>query len=170
MQEFIDATLFLGTHGTDEAVRVACKNYFVERYEQSIGMSDDQAGKCDRIIWYYSRELQDIYYPFMDRLRTDMDIRGLEYEAEDVTVVLGDQRLDGLRMSQKLTLGMALARKGKLYTVDEELHKLNLTLPQKQQLAIFYPPSGDEKAFPDRVLEECYQKSLSLRIVSNSLN
>lgn len=164
MQEFIDATLFLGTHSTNEALRVACKNYFVERYEQSLGMSDDQAGKCDRIIWQYSRELQDIYYPYMDRLRTDMDIRGLEYEAEDVTVALSDQRFDQLRVSQKLTLGMVLARAGKLYTVDAELHKLNLTLPQEQQLAIFSPQMGDEKTFPNRLLEECYQKSLSLSI------
>jgi hypothetical protein len=164
VKEFVDASVFLGMQSVDEAVRIACKNYFVDRFSQSIGMSDDQAGKCDRIIWQYSRELQDLYYPFMDRLRTDMDLQSIEYEVEDVTVALSDRRLADLRMSQKLTLGMAIARSGKLYTVDKKLHQLNSTLSQTEQLPIDYPENGSEKSFPDKILEECYERSLSLKI------
>ncbi|MCU0533353.1 MAG: DUF6190 family protein [Hydrococcus sp. Prado102] len=164
VKEFVDASIFLGMQSVDEAVRVACKNYFVDRFSQSIGMSDDQAGKCDRIIWKYSRELQDLYYPFMDRLRTDMDLQSLEYEAEDVAVALGDPRLEGLSMGRKLTLGMAIARSGKLYTIDEKLHQLNSTLSQSEQLPIVHPENGSEKFFRDRILEECYERSLALKI------
>jgi Family of unknown function (DUF6190) len=164
MQELVDASLFLGMNSIDEEVRVACKNYFVDRFQQSIGMSDDQAGTCDRIIWKFSRELQDIYYPFMDRLRTDMDIQGLEYDIEDITVAQSDQRLNGLRVSQKLTLGMAIARHKPLYTVDTDISKINLGLSQDHQLAVFDPELGVEKSFPDIILEKCYQESLSLRI------
>jgi hypothetical protein len=163
IQEFVDASLFMGMHSIDEAVRIACKNYFVDRYDQVIGMSDDQAGKCDRIVWQYSREIQDIYYPFMDRLRTDMDIQGLEYEAEDIAIAQNDPRLEGLSMSQKLTLAMAIARQGKLYTVDKALHRLNLTPSQEKQLPICQPEIGVEKSFPDTILEECYQRSLNLK-------
>lgn len=169
MKEFVDASLFLGMHSTSEAVRIACKNYFVQRYEQTVGMSDDQGGKCDRVIWKYPRKIQDIYYPFMDRLRTDMDVQCLEYAEEDVNVALSDRRLKRLKTSQKLTLGMVLARGGSLYTVEAQLYELNSKLAEDKRLAIAYPQLEHEQVFPDDVLEECYRQSLALRIEAHDL-
>jgi hypothetical protein len=166
IEKFVDATIFMGMQSVDRSLRIACKNYFVDRYYQTIAMSDEQAGKCDRIVWQYPREVQDIYYPFMDRLRTDMKIQGLPYESEDVAIALHDKRLDGLTTSQKLTLGMTIARKGKLYTIDKVLLELNKSLTPDDRLPIFQPEISEEKNFPDEILEECYQQSLSLKINS----
>jgi Family of unknown function (DUF6190) len=171
MREFIDATIFLGMQSIDEEVRIACKNYFVQRYKESVvGMSDDQAGRCDKVIWKYARDVQDSYYPFMDRLRTDMNVQCLEYEPEDVAIAQSEHRFVGLKTSQKLTLGMAIARQGHLYTLETDFHNLNSSLASNKKLPIFSPTwCEEEQAFPDKVLEKCYQESLVLRIDSELL-
>ncbi len=164
MLEFVDASLFMGMHCTDASLRIACKNFFVDRFYGTLAMSDDQAGYCDRIIWRYPREIQDIYYPFMDRLRTDMDIQGVEYIEADLEEVQKLDELSTLKLSQKLTIAMAIARSGKLYTIDPALHQAKLFLTGSQEIPVDQPISGVEKPFPDAIIETSYQDSLALKI------
>ena len=62
MKEYIDASVFLGMHSPNEAIRIACKNFFVRRLNRSIVMSLEQVGKCDDVIWSsYTDEEQATY-------------------------------------------------------------------------------------------------------------
>src|SRR3989338_8981668 len=110
MKEFIDSTIFMGMHNKDETIRIACKNFFVKRIKKKIYMSLEQVGKCDDIIWKFDRRTQDAYYPFMDNLHTIMNIKRVSYNEKDIKHSMSIKE-DKLSFSEKLTLGMTIARK-----------------------------------------------------------
>lgn len=180
MKEFIDASVFLGMHNKEERVRIACKNYFVSRLNDKVGMSLEHVGKCDDVIWQYSRDEQDAYYPFMDNLHTVMDIERIPYNEKDIQEAQFNKRLHGLDLSDRLTAGMALARGAVLYSVNPQLVNFRPQQPvlrfnlESQRTSI--PPAwfeisdfirspeiGKEQTFPDE-LERLYQQSLAVRI------
>ena len=177
MIEFIDASVFLGMHSKDEQVRVTCKNYFVHRLNEEIGMSLEQVGKCDDIIWQLPRERQDAYYPFMDNLHSMMKIDRTPYNEGDVKEATFNQRLYGLDFSDRLTIGMVLARRGVLYTVNPQLVSFKPSMPLDRlgrEVAVdtkWFDISdlvrsiqeGKELTFPTE-LERLYQQSLAVRI------
>ncbi|GEM_PF-1087160 len=177
MNDFIDASVFLGMHSKDENTRVACKNYFVQRLNNQICMSLEQVGKCDDIIWRYTREQQDAYYPFMDNLHTVMDIERISYNEKDIQEAQFNQRLHGLDLSDRLTAGMALARGVVLYSVNPQLVNFKPKPPINRldrEVAIDHkwfeisdficsPEIGKEQTFLDE-LERLYQQSLAVRI------
>ncbi|MDZ8237252.1 MAG: DUF6190 family protein [Nostoc sp. ChiQUE01a] len=154
--ELIDSSLFLGMHSIDERTRIVCKNYFIERLQTTISMSLEHVGGCDNIIWLYPRELQDVYYPFMDTLHTIMNIKRLPYDENDIIIALTDSELQALSMYDKLLMGFAKNRKKLVYTVNKKL--LN-----SGNLPIHNPQLSEEKSFPES-LEKLYQVSLQLRI------
>tara|TARA_Y100000034_G_scaffold136940_1_gene217405 strand:+ start:2055 stop:2531 length:477 start_codon:yes stop_codon:yes gene_type:complete len=154
MKEYIDASVFLGMHNTDEKTRIACKNYFVTRLSYQVGMSLEQVGKCDGVIWQYSREEQDAYYPFMDNLHTIMDIQRVGYNEKDIQEATTNPSLQDLSISDRLTAGMVIARGAELYSVNPKL-------VGKDYLRS--PEAGKELSFP-QALEKLYQQSLEVRI------
>lgn len=154
MKEFIDASIFLGMHSPDKKTRIACKNYFVNRLEDKIGMSLEQVGICDDVIWRYSREEQDIYYPFMDNLHTIMSIQRVSYNEKDIHEATTNPDLQNLGITDKLTIGMVLASGAKLYSINPKLTGRNYVL---------YPEAGKELAFPSK-LEKLYKQSLEVKI------
>ncbi|MBU1111337.1 MAG: DUF6190 family protein [archaeon] len=157
MIEFIDASVFLGMHSPNEKIRIACKNFFVKRLNQSVTMSLEQVGKCDDVIWScFTDEEQAEYYPFMDRLHTMMKIKRIPYSNNDVQVSLSEFNLACLPLFGKLTLGMAMSKEGILYTVDPTL--LVGDLPVKLLVG-----DDEELSFPEE-LEKHYQRSLKVRI------
>jgi hypothetical protein len=180
MKEFTDASVFLGMHSKDERVRIPCKNYFVERLNKQIGMSLEQVGKCDDVIWRYTQEQQDAYYPFMDNLHTVMDIERIPYNEKDIQEAQFNQRLHGLDISDRLTAGMALAQRAVLYSVNPQLVNFKPKQPvlrfNRESERASIPPAwfeisdfirspeiGKEQIFPDE-LERLYQQSLVVRI------
>ncbi len=154
MKEYIDASVFLGMHSTDEKTRIACKNYFVTRLNDQVGMSLEQVGKCDDVIWQYSREEQDAYYPFMDNLHTIMDIQRVGYNEKDIQEATTNPNLQDLDISNRLTAGMAIARGAELYSVSPKLAGKDY---------VRSPEAVKELSFP-QALEELYQQSLEVRI------
>ncbi|MBI2549361.1 hypothetical protein HYW21_08490 [Candidatus Woesearchaeota archaeon] len=154
MKEYIDASVFLGMHSTDERIRVACKNYFVNRLNDQVGMSLEQVGKCDDVIWEYSREEQDAYYPFMDNLHTVMDIQRIAYDEKDIREATTNPDLQDLSIADRLTAGMAIARGAELYSVNPKLAGRDY---------VRSPEAGEELSFPQE-LEKMYQKSLEVRV------
>lgn len=159
---YIDSTLFMGMHAEDEAIRVACKNFFVERFGgDGVVMSLEQVGRCDALVWRYGRAQQDAYYPFMDVLHTDMSIERIAYREQDVKTALSAPALADLDLDARLTLGMVLAGGGELVTVD-------LRLATRRGLPVRTPAAGPERAFPAH-LEELYQRSLVLRVPRKEL-
>ncbi|WP_405486354.1 DUF6190 family protein [Streptomyces sp. NBC_00096] len=161
--EYGDAALFLGMNSADEDVRRACKAFFVDRLDGRLVMSLEQVGRCDDIIWGYSRELQDAYYPFMDNLHTVMDIRRLGYDEADIRRA-GDPDLPRtLPMHERLLLGMVLVRRGLLRTASPRL-----TATTGFALPVAAADDGPEARFPEP-LEQLYQQSLALRVPAEAL-
>lgn len=155
--EFADHSLFLGMHDSNEKIRIHCKNYFVDKLEreESPTMSLEQVGKCDDVIWGYKRGEQDVYYPFMDNLHTILKILRVPYNQKDVETAFNDPRLKNLETTDKLTLGMVIAREGVLYTTRRSLVSLS-------GLPVLFPELGLERNFPD-YLEKMYRTSLELK-------
>jgi hypothetical protein len=153
---FVDASVFLGIHSEDEAVRVACKGFFVERSCAMVTMSLEHVGRCDDVIWRYDRDLQDAYYPFMDNLHTDMRIVRRCYQEHDVRLALSSPRLDGLPMFDRLLLAMVI-------NADGVLHSVNERLLGRSDLPVRAPSTTTEAPFPSK-LEQLYQASRRLRL------
>ena len=162
VDQYVDASLFMGMHAEDEAIRVACKNFFVERFAgDGIVMSLEQVGRCDALVWRYGRAQQDDYYPFMDVLHTDMTIERIPYRDQDIKTALTAPALAALDLDARLTLGMVLAGGGELVTVDRRLAR-------RRDLPVRTPQAGPERTFPAD-LEKLYQRSLVLRVTREDL-
>jgi hypothetical protein len=161
-EEIIDSTVFLGMHSRDESMRRHCKGFFVERLAGRVTMSLEHVGRCDDLVWRYPRETQDAYYPFMDMLHTDMDIRRIGYTEEDIRVALSDERLVYLPVHERLLLGMTIRRDAVLHTASPRLrHRTDLPVRAV---------TGDraELSFPD-TLERLYAESRVLRVKPDDL-
>jgi hypothetical protein len=158
---FVDASLFMGMHAADESVRLACKGFFVEHLSTSVVMSLEQVGACDALVWRYSRAEQDDYYPFMDALHTDRAIHRVGYEERDLRTAMSSAVLSDLDLAARLTLGMVLARGGKLVSV-------NPRLLERAELPVRPPRAAGETRFPGG-LERLYERSLALRVAEGDL-
>ncbi|MEU7071249.1 DUF6190 family protein [Streptomyces narbonensis] len=159
--DFIDAALFLGMHSADDAVRVAAKAFFVRHLDGRVVMSLEQVGRCDDVIWGYSRELQDLYYPFMDHLHTVMDISREGYDRADVRLALSDTGTPPwLPFTDRMLLGQVINRKGLLHTVGGRSDAFD-GLPVRA--VADWPAGQPEPSFPEP-LERLYRESLALRL------
>ncbi|MEU3747154.1 MULTISPECIES: DUF6190 family protein [Streptomyces] len=159
--DFIDAALFLGMHSADDTVRVAAKAFFVRRLDGRVVMSLEQVGRCDDVIWGYSRELQDLYYPFMDHLHTVMDISREGYDPADVHLALSEADTPRhLPFVDRLLLGQVINRKGLLHTVGPRSDAFD---GLSVRAVADWPAGQPEPAFPEP-LERLYRESLALRL------
>jgi predicted nucleic acid-binding protein len=154
MNTFIDATVFLAMHSADESIRIAAKNFFVEHFDKPLSMTLEDVGKCDDVIWQYGREEQDLYYPFMDRLHTVMNIQRVPYTLEAIEWMRAD---DQLSVQQRLLLSMAAQKKANVVTADS--HFAQYGGRSVELLAA----ATTEKQF-SKELERCYQESLALQL------
>lgn len=164
--EFIDASVFMGMNATEEATRRACKTFFIERFTGEVAMCLEQVGLCDEIVWRHARDVQDDYYPFMDRLHSVMRIKRLPYGEPEVRRALTDEVLSGLPISDRLLLAMVMEARGRLYTTRPRLL-------ERTALPVTAPPGsggadGLERRFPGD-LEDAYAISLRLRVPVHSI-
>lgn len=151
----VDYSLFMGMHSADERTRVACKNYFVGSCQKRCGMSLENIGICDALVWSLPRKIQDAYYPFMDTLHTVATIEKLAYTDVDLRAALDDPRLRSLLLQDRLSVAMAMNMGGTLFTMRQ-------TLLGQGDLPVREPSrSGAERAFSP-MLEALYQNSLQL--------
>ena len=118
---FVDATVFLGMHHRDDAIRQRSLAFFCSHYGRRVWMSYEQVGICDAVIWQQHRAIQDRYYPFMDRLHSDMAIVREGYRAEELGLAVEHPELRGLRPEQALLAAQVLARDGVLVSHDAVL-------------------------------------------------
>ena len=157
MKEFIDYTIFMGMHHKNEKVRVACKNFFIQRMKKTIYMSLENVGKCDDIVWQFDRKTQDNYYPFMDRLHTITNLKRIPYNDKDIETFKKKKFPKSLSTHQKLSLSIALSNNGILYTFDKKLLNVGLEFVRLPDT------TKQELSFP-KTLETWYNKSLKLRV------
>ncbi len=156
-REYIDYSVFLGMNAAAEPQRLRCKNFVASRRDSVILMTWDHVGRCDDIIWTFSREVQDLYYPFMDSLQSLRCLSREGYEDSTLRLATSDSRLQRLPVLHRLLVARALERGALVYTLDP-------TLLGAVDLPIRTPPEvRGEVAFP-RELEALYQNALQLRV------
>jgi hypothetical protein len=153
---FADACLFMGMHSCSEPTRVACKNFFIRRVGERLLMTLDQVGLCDDVVWQRPSEMQDLYFPFMDRLHTLLGARRLAYTQQDIHKAEADPRLRSLDGYRALLLARVINEHGVLYTTDP-------ILLRRPDLPVRTPENGMEMNFPEPI-EAAYQASLTLRV------
>lgn len=155
--EVIDAAAFLGMHAVDEATRRACKTFFASRlHGGEVLMSLEQVGWCDDVVWSHPRSVQDVYYPFMDTLHTEMAICRVGYDEADIQAALGTAEAINLPMRERLLMGMVLRRGAVLHTASPRL-------AARRDLPVAPVTPASDQPFPEH-LERLYRSSLALRI------
>lgn len=152
---YVDAALFLGMNSVEESVRIACKSFFAAQISGRVVMSWEQVGRCDDLVWRFPRAVQDVYYPFMDNLHTDMRFERRGYDAADLRLGLAAE-LNGLAMHERLLAAMVLNGNGTLWSVSSRL-LAHGSLPVRA------PAAHRELLFPE-ALERFYRTSLTLRV------
>ncbi|KPX02698.1 DUF6190 family protein [Pseudomonas savastanoi] len=155
----IDATVFMGMHHADPGVREKSLGLFSRFYESSVQMNFAQIGICDAIIWKKSRALQDVYYPFMDVLHTDMAIQRQGCSEHILQRAATDTLLKGLPVEKKLLAAQVLEQEAPFYTHDPELLRLHVLQPFLQP---FESPVR-QPAFPE-MLQRLYDQSSAMVI------
>lgn len=153
---FADAGLFMGMHSGAEPVRIACKAFFVRHLGTRLVMTLDQVGLCDDIVWRHPRHVQDLYYPFMDRLHTLLCAERVAYTCEDIRRAAEDPALRDLEGSKALLVARVCNEDGTLYTTDR-------TLLDRAGFPVSAVELGPELAFPEPI-ESAYRTSLALRL------
>jgi hypothetical protein len=157
----IDASVFMGMHSRDDATRRTCATFMADRFAAGVVMSWEQIGRCDDIVWSYARDVQDAYYPFMDVLHSTMPFTRRPYDAEDLELALGDDRLAGLPLHEALTVAMAANRDTCLVTLSARLH-------ERCGLPVRHPRGTPGVDFPAPVAN-LYVASLRLRVDGGAL-
>ncbi|MFH8626106.1 DUF6190 family protein [Streptomyces vietnamensis] len=162
---FVDATLFMGMHSEDDAVRTAAKSFFAARLAAGdagrVVMNWEQVGRCDDLVWGYERKVQDEYYPFMDVLHTDLAIDRVPYDEDDLRRAFTTPALEGLPTHERLLLAQVIGRGGALHTASPRLLG-------RADLPVVPLGTGAEAAFP-AYLEDLYRRSLVLTVDSDTL-
>ncbi|EPX9597153.1 DUF6190 family protein [Pseudomonas aeruginosa] len=141
---YIDATFFLGMHDSDEARRLQSLAYFTHNLSAQPRMNYEQIGICDAVIWLQGREIQDHYYPFMDRLHSDMSIQRQGYAYDEIHLALTHPDLKGLAPERALLVGQVLHNNSRLATHDTALMALpclqgRLWRKEAEQLLLRFP-------------------------------
>lgn len=151
---FVDATVFLGMHHRDEPVRRRSLEFFRSYYARKVWMNFEQIGICDAVIWRQRREIQDLYYPFMDRLHSDMQIVREGYRRRELEIALAHPDLRSLRPEQALLAAQVLDRDGVLVTHDAALQHVPCVRSQLWD----FESSAPDAVFPAE-LEALYETS-----------
>lgn len=155
----IDATVFMGMHHQNQGIRDSSLAFFTQRYHSEVRMSFSQIGVCDAIIWKKARELQDVYYPFMDVLHSDMNIQRAGYSNAALTRAANSAALSGLSAEKRLQAAQVLEANCLFYTHDRDYQNCPALKPH---LASFESEHTGH-TFPEG-LHRLYRASLELII------
>ncbi|SAI73097.1 Uncharacterised protein [Bordetella ansorpii] len=108
-------------------------------------MTYEQIGICDAVIWGQDRHTQDLYYPFMDRLHTDMAIQRGGYTYSEIRAALEHHDLIQLPPETALLAAQVLYHEALLATHDRAL----LALPSLQGRIIDLGQNAEPVEFPE---------------------
>lgn len=151
---FIDAGFFLGMHDDDPSRRVKSLAYFARHFSSKPRMNYEQIGICDAVIWKLDRRTQDLYYPFMDRLHSDMAIERSGYCRDEIELALSRDELQHLSPEQAMLVAQVLHNDGRIATHDETL----IGLPCLQGKLWDARETGEADPFPEE-LQALYEVS-----------
>ncbi|OUR91755.1 hypothetical protein A9Q81_17580 [Gammaproteobacteria bacterium 42_54_T18] len=124
---FIDASLFMGMHSSDDKKRNQSLSIMSEQFPKCIYMNLEQVGMCDEYVWRYTRNIQDDYYPFMDVLHSEMDINRIGYCSNDIIRFNKDKRLSdkSISIQSALLVAQTINNNAVLYTHDKSILSLD---------------------------------------------
>ena len=116
----------MGMHSDDEKTRNQSLSVMSEQFSKCIYMNLEQVGMCDEVVWRYSRNIQDNYYPFMDVLHSEMDINRIGYCNADIARLSKDRRLldTSLSVQSALLVAQTINNNALLYTHDKNILSL----------------------------------------------
>ena len=116
----------MGMHSDDEKTRNQSLSVMSEQFSKCIYMNLEQVGMCDEVVWRYSRNIQDNYYPFMDVLHSEMDINRIGYCNADIARLSKDRRLldTSLSVQSALLVAQTINNNALLYTHDRNILSL----------------------------------------------
>ncbi|MBC3364639.1 DUF6190 family protein [Pseudomonas sp. SWRI154] len=155
----IDATVFMGMHHSDPELRAKSLGFFRTFYSRQVLMSFGQIGICDAIIWKKSRHLQDVYYPFMDVLHTDMNIQRQGYCNRVLKRACLEPDWAHLSVEKRLLAAHVVEHQQPFFTHDDSLRELSLLKPFLKT----FPSSISQSAFPEK-LQRLYEQSMEMTI------
>ncbi len=165
-----DASLHLGQFclSSDE-VRFGCKtsqaNLSRKGEDECVGLwTDNENGRVDNAIWSLPREVQDTFYPFMDRFYSMKQINQVPLERQDVESAIKflDQHSD-ISFQSAYTCAVALRiGAAEIHSLYKDLHSESIVQFMRSKNVLIQKPSEvDERSFPEPELEATYQDALS---------
>tara|TARA_B110001454_G_scaffold214618_2_gene234692 strand:- start:113 stop:583 length:471 start_codon:yes stop_codon:yes gene_type:complete len=142
-------------HHQDDEIRLRSLAFFQNHFESlQVCMNYEQIGICDAVIWLQSRDVQDIYYPFMDNLHSDMKIQRAGYSFDELYWARKHGSDLGLKPEQALLTAQVLRRGARLVTNDPAM----LALSELSAHLWTKAPTAQIAPFP-RELEALYEDS-----------
>lgn len=120
---FIDASLFMGMHSENTHTRRQSIEFMAQHFNGQVYMNLEQVGMCDEYVWQYERDIQDAYYPFMDVLHSEMDVKRIGYSQSDLNLSLLEHGIDvrHLTVQQRLLMAQVINHEGLLFTHDSQI-------------------------------------------------
>jgi len=161
---FIDASAFMCMHCNDKKIANHTVGFFSNKFDHTLYMSLEQVGICDDIVWSYSRDIQDAYYPFMDRLHSEMNVIRTSYTRDDVQLALADPTLEGIRFCHALVLAQVINHHGHLYTGN------SLLLNNPKLNSIVSPVHEAEPSTFNEVMQDFYERSSVLTVHNDMIS
>lgn len=159
---FVDFTLFMGMHASDERIRIGCKNTFIQYARSGLRMPLDHVGMCDHLVWSNPYQIQAQYYPFMDVLQSTIPMERFYYAKNYVAHQghIGEGISDDI--SYVLLCNAVRHHQGILYTL----------LPGSlfsDDMTVVNPDSSVHEELFDDELETLYRTSLALTVPTELL-
>lgn len=155
---FIDASAFMCMHCSDTEKSNQAAGFFSRNFNDTLYISLEQVGMCDDIVWSYSHDIQSAYYPFMDRLHSEMNIIRVPYSRDDAKLALTNSAFGGLHFPLSLVLAQVTNHQGHLYTANDPL------LNNPRLSSIVSPVCEVGSSTFDEVMQTFYERSSVLTI------
>jgi len=164
-KHFIDATVFMGMHSVDSRVRQQSITLMSKLFHSTLYMNYEQIGACDDYVWNFSQKVQDLYYPFMDCLHSQMDIQRIPYTKDDVIRATNHTHLKTINLScmESLLIAQVIRHDGVLFTHDPNILQLKWFSNHLGRFSQYAEEASENLLFTSE-LDRLYQKSTSLRV------
>jgi len=164
-----DSSSHLGQFCTsDEDVRKGCKNMqagiSLKESDDCIGTWNDlENGRTDRTVWNLPEDVQEHYYPIMDRFYSIMNVQQepLSDAEEDIATKLR-QELPSLSLYSRHTCARAIIQGAEeVHTLIAELLADEVTAYMATRgVRMVKPVATEELAYVDELLEKRYQSAI----------
>lgn len=159
---------------SNEQVRLGCKEMQVAIAARADAVcvghwTDQENGRIDSTIWSLPRQVQDAYYPFMDRFFSSANIRQAPLQDEDIDL------MRTLRAEMEVATGCVIglldclncaravhAGAQTIFTLSVAMLDPAVVAYMHSQcsISVRQPIADRDIPYPDLELEKCYQQAL----------